>query len=183
MPNDADSVGRYLDGANRAIVEAARKRGAMRAGLVVQREAVRNAPRSPTEAQKRAEKKSSVKPAPHARRRSLVSRLVHKAVSAVKRMLKRRRRGRARAVPGGLEKSIEIGPVSEGCSIFVASNSPAGKYAKRMHDEKGKTWWNRGPGTRSKGTRADEKFIDWAIEASKDLIGRIIEDEVKKVQT
>ena len=50
-----------------------------------------------------------------------------------------------------------------GCSVFVASNSQAGRYARRIHDEKGVTWRNRGPGTIAKGARADEKFIERAI--------------------
>lgn len=36
---------------------------------------------------------------------------------------------------------------------------PGGKYALRIHDEKGKAWRRRGPGTVAKGARADDKFI------------------------
>ena len=83
--------------------------------------------------------------------------------------LKRKKRTARRLLPGGLEKSIEYAASETGCSVFVASNSQAGMYARRIHDEKGVTWRNRGPGTIAKGVRADEKFIERAI---RDNVGK-----------
>lgn len=94
--------------------------------------------------------------------------------------LKRKKRTARRMLPGGLEKSIEYEATDRGCSVFVASNSMAGKYARRIHDEKGKSWHNRGPGTIAKGARADEKFIERAIRDNADAFGRIVDDELRK---
>jgi len=94
--------------------------------------------------------------------------------------LKRKKRTARRMLPGGLEKSIEFESSETGCSVFVASNSMAGKYAKRIHDEKGVTWRNRGPGTIAKGARADEKFIERAIKDNVRNFGLIIDDELRK---
>lgn len=96
--------------------------------------------------------------------------------------LKRKKRTARKLFPGGLEKSIEYEVTKEGCSVFVASNSPAGKYAKRIHDEKGKTWRKRGPGTIAKGARADEKFIERALKDNQGNFLKIIQDEMKKVK-
>ena len=54
--------------------------------------------------------------------------------------LKRKFRTQRRTTPGGLEKSIEYDVQGDRCSVFVSRNSFAGKYAKRIHDEKGVTW-------------------------------------------
>lgn len=55
----------------------------------------------------------------------------------------------------------------------MAANAEAGKYAKRIHDEKGKTWRKRGPGTVAKGARADDKYIQRAVQkAAKEFPGR-----------
>ena len=158
-------------------VRAAVSRGMLRAGLLVQREARRNAPRSPAQSQLKAEyreryqarkeagKTASRKPKP-------------KAMGAKPSEAKRPRR-KARAVPGGLEKSIEMRqdrPFE--AAVFVAANSPAGKYARRMHDEKGRTWRRRGVGTRAKGGQADEKFIARAVDSQKDTVRRILEQEI-----
>lgn len=125
-------------------------RGLARCGLVAKRDAVRNAPRSPTKSQYSA-------------------------------TLKRKKRtARRRFFPGGLEKSIETETRNAVCTVFVASNSYAGKYAKRIHDEKGKTWRNRGPGTIAKGARADEKFIERAIKDNEGNFQKILEDELTK---
>ena len=128
-------------------------RALARCGLIAQREAKANAPRSPT----------------------------MKVYSAT---LKRKKRTARKMMPGGLEKSIEyeIQPGDSGVSVFVASNSFAGRYAKRIHDEKGSKWWTRGPGTVAKGSRADEKFIERAIKDNLDKFTAIFEDEIKKVK-
>lgn len=121
-----------------------------RCGLIAQREAKRNAPRSPTMRQ----------------------------LSAT---LKRKKRTIQRRMPGGLEKSISYEVVRDGggwaCSVFVPTNSYAGKYAKRIHDEKGKTWRHRGPGTVAKGARADDKYILRAVRDNADAFRRILEAE------
>jgi hypothetical protein len=94
--------------------------------------------------------------------------------------LKRKKRTARRMLPGGLEKSIEYEATETGCSVFVASNSQAGRYARRIHDEKGVTWRNRGPGTIAKGARADEKFIERAIKDNVQNFGLIVDDELRK---
>ena len=94
--------------------------------------------------------------------------------------LKRKRRTSRKVLPGGLEKSIEYDADERRCSVFVAANSMAGRYAKRIHDEKGKSWRNRGAGTVAKGSRADEKFIERAIKDNADKFTAIVEDEVRK---
>lgn len=94
--------------------------------------------------------------------------------------LKRKKRTARRTLPGGLERSIEYEASESGCSVFVASNSQAGRYARRIHDEKGITWRNRGPGTVAKGQRADEKFIERAIRDNAQNFGLIIADELRK---
>jgi len=131
------------------------QRALSRCGLIAKREAVANAPRSPT----------------------------NKILSST---LKRKKRTTRRTMPGGLEKSIEYEIVTSGddvsCSVFVASNSFAAKYAKRIHDEKGRTWHKRGAGTVAKGSRADEKFIERAIKDNSDSFTAIIEDEMRKAK-
>lgn len=96
--------------------------------------------------------------------------------------LKRKRRTSSRRKPGNLEKSIayEVLPGNAGCSVFVASNSLAGEYARRIHDEKGKTWWKRGPGTVAKGPQADEKFVERAIRDREPKFLTIIKSEIRK---
>jgi hypothetical protein len=88
--------------------------------------------------------------------------------------------GKGRALPGGLRSSIEFQSNSTQAEIYVAANSPAGRYAKRIHDEKGKTWFNRGPGTIAAGPQADEKFIQRAIEDKKDDMALIFSDQLQK---
>lgn len=94
--------------------------------------------------------------------------------------LKRKRRTARRMLPGGLEKSIEYEADETHCSVFVAANSQAGRYAKRIHDEKGVTWRNRGAGTIAKGPRADEKFIERAVRENARNFELIVEDELRK---
>lgn len=82
--------------------------------------------------------------------------------------------------PGGLEKSIEYAVHFGQCFIFVRDNSYAGKYARKIHDEKGKSWRNRGPGTIAKGNHADEKFIERAMNDNAANIDAILKDEFRK---
>ena len=120
-----------------------------RCGLLARREAIANAPRSPTNDQYSA-------------------------------TLKRKQRTARKMYPGGLEKSIEHTVLFDTCFVFVAENSYAGKYAAKIHDEKGITWRNRGPGTIAKGPRADEKFIERAVFDNQENFRRIFEDELRK---
>ena len=113
---------------------AARSRAGARIGLHCVREAKANAPRSPSKKQ------------------------------LSKTMKRKKATSRRQFFPGGLEKSILAETLPNGdVSVFVAENSFAGAYARRIHDEKGRTWHRRGPGTVAKGARADEKFIERAM--------------------
>ena len=89
-------------------------------------------------------------------------------------------RGTTGAKPGGLMRSITFASDAEKAEVFVASNSEAGKYAKKMHDDKGLSWWNRGPGTEAKGPQADHKFILRAIQDEGENMAKIIDSEMEK---
>lgn len=85
-----------------------------------------------------------------------------------------------RPMPGALQNSIQMRNGVDYIEIFVPSNSPAGKYAAKIHDERGKTWQNRGPGTVAKGPQAKEKFIARAITDRRMDIERLIDAETMK---
>lgn len=87
----------------------------------------------------------------------------------------------SRPMPGALQDSIQVRCGVDYAEIFVPSNSPAGKYAVRIHDEKNQTWWNRGAGTIMKGPQADEKFITRAIKDKAYECRKIVGDAVAKV--
>lgn len=95
---------------------------------------------------------------------------------------KRKKRTSRKMMPGGLERSIEYKVADNGkaVSIFVSSNSFAAKYAKRIHDDKGRTWQKRGPGTVAKGARADDKFILRAIKNNAGKYTAIVKGELAK---
>lgn len=131
-------------------VNASAERALRRCGLLAVREAKANAPRSPTKSQ----------------------------FSAT--LVRKKRTSRRRFTPGGLEKSIEYEVQGDRCSVFVSRNSFAGKYAAKIHDERNKTWWDRGPGTIAKGQQAREKFIERAITDNQDKFLSIIESEIGK---
>lgn len=144
-----------------ATARAAAVRGITRATTLVWRESVKNAPRSPTAAQK-----------------ARFTRKTRRDTSA-----RRKATAHTRAKPGGLERSISMdvnASAIEG-AVFVARNAEAGKYAKRIHDEKGSSWQNRGPGTIAKGPRADELFISRALEDNRPKIDAIMAEEMRKV--
>lgn len=105
-----------------------------------------------------------------------------RALNKTKRRGKRKATAHTRAMPGGLEKSIERCVEGLDGYVYVAANAPAGKYAARIHDEKGKTWRRRGPGTIAKGVNADEKFIERAINDERQNIIKIIENEHGRVK-
>jgi hypothetical protein len=77
---------------------------------------------------------------------------------------------------GDLERSITQETASDGMEgkVFVPGNSGPGMkgYAKKLHDERGKTWRKRGPGTRHKGPQAREKYLTRAKDeyARRDMI-------------
>lgn len=94
--------------------------------------------------------------------------------------LKVKKHTRQRTHPGGLEKSIECESNADRAVVFVGRNSYAAKYAKYIHDEKGKRWFKRGPGTIAKGARADSKFIERAINDNSKTFRKILDDEIKR---
>jgi hypothetical protein len=98
-----------------------------------------------------------------------------------RKMKMRKARGTSRPKPGGLERSIDMETTDTESRIFVASNSEAGMYAFRIHEEKGITWHNRGIGTISKGAKADDDFIVRAILDKQGDILAIISNEQDKV--
>ena len=148
---------RGLDELTRALtrfperLSAARSRAGARVGLHCVREAKANAPRSPTKAQ-------------------------HSKTLKRKRITARRQ-----FFPGGLEKSIECETLANGdVSVFVAKNSFAADYARYIHDEKGVRWFKRGAGTVAKGSRADEKFIERAVNDNAERYRRVYEQEMQR---
>ena len=81
------------------------------------------------------------------------------------------RAGKANALrlnPGGLGRSIMMEYGDDHVEVFVPSNSEGAGYAEKIHNEKGKTWKERGPGTQAKGPQADDKFIERARDAWSD---------------
>lgn len=144
-----------------AQVKAAAVRGVTRGVMIVHRDSIRNAPRSPSQMQKDAGRKT-------------------------KRDTSKQKKPRttSRAKPSGLERSIMQAVDAGKCegSIFVAANSEAGKYAKMIHDKKGVDWQNRGKGTVAKGARADEKFIERAVNEDAPKVSQVLETELKKVE-
>lgn len=145
-------------------VQKAVERAMQDATRQAHKDSVRNAPRSPTAAQARAQRKSNWV-AKHGDGKASI-----RAFNKAQRQGKARRKANShsRHAPGGLERSIQWEVRGKGLAmegeVYVAANAEAGKYAKRIHDEKGKTWRRRGPGTVAKGARADDKFVSRAAE-------------------
>ena len=130
---------------------AARSRAGAHVGLHCVREAKANAPRSPTKAQ-------------------------HSKTLKRKRITSRRQ-----FFPGGLEKSIQAETLANGdVSVFVAKNSFAADYARYIHDQKGVRWFKRGAGTVAKGARADEKFIERAVNDNAEKYRLVYEQEIRR---
>lgn len=151
------------------------------AGDFAHAEAFKNAPKSPTAAQERAARKRKWE-AKHGK-----SKATTRAFNAAQKAGKKRRKAgsHSRPAPGGLENSIQWRLVGRGArqdaEIYVAANAPAGKYAKRIHDEKGKSWRNRGPGTVAKGARADDKFIERAVEKARKRLASIANTHLRNL--
>lgn len=155
-------------------VQKAVERAMQDAGKQAWKDAVANAPKSPTDAQAKAHRKRDWV-AKHGSGRASI-----RAFNRYQDFGKARRNpnSHSRRAPGGLERSIQWRLRGKGYSIdaevYVAANAEAGKYAKRIHDEKGKTWRKRGPGTVAKGPRADDKYIQRAVQkAAKEFPARL----------
>lgn len=170
MSDNADEVKRWLDKVRQDVGEVAAANGMRRIGHLVQTTAVAYAPKGPTQAEierlRKAEWKLRGKK-PSARQK--------KAWRA-----SRNPRATSRPKPGGLMRSIGMTSSATDATVFVASNSEAGKYAFRIHEEKGKTWKNRGPGTVAKGAKADDKFITRAITDTRQKQVEILKSEIDK---
>lgn len=83
--------------------------------------------------------------------------------------------------PGALQSSIKAYADEHLAEIFVPLNSPAGSYAWKMHEEKGRTWKERGPGTVAKGAQADDKFIERAIKDTRQQQAKILSRMTDKI--
>lgn len=88
------------------------------------------------------------------------------------------RRNPKYVTPGQLTNSIQMDAQKDRVSIFVPSNSPGGAYAKKIHDERGKTWKNLGPASIAKG--ATDEFIFKAYDAEQKLQGELVDALIAK---
>lgn len=88
---------------------------------------------------------------------------------------------KTRPMPGGLMRSIMVQNTDTQVEVFVPSNSLAGSYAFKIHEEKGKKWKYRGPGTQAKGPDADDKFIVRAAERKTGEFAAILNSEINKL--
>lgn len=134
----AGELSSALSGLNSQIAKQLRS-AIVKATLLVHRESVNNAPRSPTMAQIQATRKTN-------------------------RRGKKNPRATSRAKPGGLRRSIEWNVDGTEGEVFVAANSEAGTYAGKMHDERYITWRNLGVGSIALGGRVRDKFIERAVD-------------------
>jgi hypothetical protein len=155
IPPNIDAEIAMLRASAAGVRDRALPRAMRRCGEFAKRESIRNAPRSPTQSVINNTRKTS-------RRRPAGLRSTN------------------RAKPGGLERSISLTVGNDNAEVFIATNSEAGKYAFRIHEEKGISWHERGPGTITKGTRADDKFIERAVFENERQFGRIITAEVER---
>ena len=95
----------------------------------------------------------------------------------------RKRKGKTsqQVQPGTLMRSIRLMSYDANhAAIGVPSNSGAGKYASKIHDEKGSSWDEVGIGTEAKGPHADEKFITRAVKDETDAIIMIFSKQIEK---
>lgn len=86
----------------------------------------------------------------------------------------------SRPTPGGLMRSIQARSTGETAEVFVPSNSVAGTYAFKIHEERGSKWKDLGPGSQAKGSQAREKFITRAASDQAGDFTAIINDELNK---
>lgn len=147
-------------------------------------DSIANAPKSPSVTiLKRLSKKESFKTKETKRRKSVTVSITDSYARSAKSLSRKDGSGaRAyKANPGGLERSIQMEYDDEHCEVFVTSNAEAGSYAERIHDEKGVSWSERGPGTQAKGAQADDKFIERAINGKLEVLAGKLEKVVAKV--
>ena len=94
----------------------------------------------------------------------------------------RTRRATSSFTTGNLKKSITVDVKNDRVEIGVPANSPAGKYAEKMHDEKGKTWNKLGKHNDGKAT---DKFIFKAyIDSEKEIeseLGDLLDEIIKAI--
>lgn len=132
-----------------------------RMGATVTDRAKLYAPKSPTFAEHKASSKATAK----------------QWAAAGKR---RTKDASSRRKPGALQNSIRFRATAYLAEVFVPTNSPAGAYAFKIHEEKGISWKKRGVGTVAKGPKADHKFIERAIKDSEADLVLILDDEISK---
>jgi len=93
-------------------------------------------------------------------------------------------RSRASITTGSLKDSIQQKAKKDEVSIFVPSNSRGGKYAEKIHDKKGQSgkngWQERGPRTKQKGSKADDKYIYRAFDDSEKEIDALLDQVIDK---
>lgn len=143
-----------------------------RVGVLVKRTAVQYAPISPTAGLLKELSMIKMVNAGFSNKR------IKKTMKAAK--ARRNPRATSRPKPGGLMHSIMFQSGPDYAEIYVPANSEAGKYAYKIHEEKGLTWRNRGPGTQAKGSQADDKFITRAITDNESQILSIMATEISK---
>ena len=153
-----EGVLRDLQQAGQA-VERSSARAMFRVGALVKDTAQQYAPISPTDTDRKNASKATKKQWAAAKKRRKAS-------------------ATSRNKPGSLQNSIRFTSTAKQADIYVPSNSPAGKYAAIIHDEKGKRWRKRGLGTVAKGAQADDKFIERAIKDNEAKIDAILNDEL-----
>lgn len=158
-----------------AQVDAAFQRVAYRVAALVADTAKRYAPKGATQQEKTFSSKLKMWS-----RGWSPARVSHVLKAAKKR---RKKNAKSRPMGGALQNSITFFAQPNVAEIYVPSNSPAGKYAVRIHDERYVTWKNRGFGTIMKGPQAREKFIERAMNDNvmNGKIDLIVADVIDKV--
>ena len=82
--------------------------------------------------------------------------------------------------PGTLSRSIKILNKSQiklqqRVEVGIPRNSTANRYADYIHNRKHRDWFLLGPGSTSKGAHVDDKFLDRALDANASDIQRLFE--------
>jgi hypothetical protein len=84
---------------------------------------------------------------------------------------------------GSLRDSITVEEKKLAVEIGIPDNSRGGKYAEKIHDQRGREWKNLGPRSQQKG--ATDKFIFKAAEDSKreqsQMIDAVIDEFIKGI--
>lgn len=162
-----------------AALDAEIGRATFRVGQIFLRESVANAPRSPTMAQIKRDRKRREE-------NGMKKKLSAKQKAFYKRL--RSPTATTRPKPGGLEKSIQVetGTDADGvafATVYVPRTSLAGKYADYIHNRRFQVpgWQDRGIGTKAKGDRAREKFIQRAMDDNAGKFREIYQKAIGKV--